>query len=243
MALKKENCLALYGGIDPRELPSYTLPEAAHHTGVPLPTLRTWTEGRTYKTETGNKRIKPVILRPDPGESLLSFTNLVEAHVLNAIRRHHQIPMYKVRAALDYLEKKFSSRHPLAEEDFQTDGVDLFVERFGALINVSQHGQLAMQKLLELYLKRIERDESGFARRLYPFVRKRSMEVTSEEPRIIVIDPFVSFGRPIIRGTGISTSVIAGRFNAGEGINDLADDYNLSQMQIEEALRFESKAA
>ena len=34
---------------------------------------------------------------------LLSFDNLVEAHVLNAIRRKHGISMQRVRRALEYL--------------------------------------------------------------------------------------------------------------------------------------------
>lgn len=240
MSLLGKNELAIYGGIDPRHLPAYTLPEASHHTGLPLATLRSWLVGRSYTTSAGRKQIKPIIVRPNIDEPLLSFTNLVEAHVLNAIRRQHKIPMYKVRLALDYLEKKFHSKHPLAEETFQTDGTDLFIERIGGeLINVSRQGQLGMQQILKLYLQRIDRDKSGFARRLYPFVRKPSCD----DPRVVVIDPFISFGRPIVQGTGISTSVIAGRFNAGESIAELANDYNLEPFRVEEAIRYERKAA
>jgi hypothetical protein len=34
--------------------------------------------------------------------------NLVEAHVLDAIQRHHQVPLSKIREAIHYLRKHFS---------------------------------------------------------------------------------------------------------------------------------------
>ena len=60
-----------------------------------------------------------------------------------------------------------------------------------------------------------------------------------EEPRTIVIDPYVSFGRPVLAGTGIATSVIAQRYKAGESIAELAEDYGRSSPEIEEAIRCE----
>ena len=55
----------------------------------------------------------------------------------------------------------------------------------------------------------------------------------------MVIDPRVSFGRPSIIGTGIPTSIIAERYKAGESVEDLADDYGLQPLQIQEAIRSE----
>jgi len=161
--------------------------------------------------------------------------NLVEAHVLDAIRREHEIPLGKVRRALDYLKQQFPSKHPLADQRFETDGLNLFVEKYGRLINISAAGQLAIRRLLEAHLHRIERDREGFAIRLFPFTRKR----VPEEPRLVVIDPFVSFGRPVLVGTGIPTAVIAERYKAGESIDLLAKDYDRQRLEIEEAIRCE----
>jgi uncharacterized protein (DUF433 family) len=54
-----------------------------------------------------------------------------------------------------------------------------------------------------------------------------------------VIDPQVSFGRPVLVGTGIPTAVIAGRYKAGESMDALADDYGRQRFEIEEAIRCE----
>ncbi len=229
----------LYGGCDPREMPTYTLQEAARYTGVPFATLRSWIRGRYYPTEGGQKFFQPIITRPDQNSALLSFMNLVEVHVLSAIRRQYDVRLNKVRSALDYLNEQYQSKHPLADGKFETDGIDLFIERYGQLIDISRSGQLAMRSLLEAYLRRIDWDSSGYALRLYPFIRKQNVQ----EPKVIVIDPFISFGRPVLVGTGIPTAVIADRYKSGESIDELADDYGRQRLEIEEALRCELQAA
>jgi hypothetical protein len=49
----------------------------------------------------------------------------VEAHVLAAIRRQYHVPLPKVRQALSYVSKKMGTVRPLAESEFQTDGVEI----------------------------------------------------------------------------------------------------------------------
>ena len=117
--------------------------------------------------------------------------------------------------------------------------MDLFVEKYGQLINISKAGQLAIKSLMRAYLHRIERDPAGYAVRLYPFLRLRDLE----EPKVVVIDPYVSFGKPVLVGTGIPTSVIAERYKSGESIDALGDDYGRSRQEIEEAIRCELQAA
>ena len=140
-----------------------------------------------------------------------------------------------MRKALEYLKKELASKHPLAEQEFVTDRVDLFVEMFGQLVNISREGQLVIKDLIKAHLKRVERDTSGLPIRLYPFTRERK----PDEPKIIVIDPQISFGRPVLAGTGIATTIIAQRYKAGESIEELAEDYGRSRSEIEEAIRCE----
>lgn len=220
---------------DIREIPTYTVREAALYLRIPMATLRSWVLGRAYPTSEGRGFFKPVIAIPSAKPPLLSFMNLVEAHVLAATRRQHQLPLDNVRRALHYLQKEYPSRHPLADQNFETDGLDLFIEQYGRLINISQEGQLAIKDLLKAYLRRIERAADGLPIKLYPFTRKGQ----TEEPKAVVIDPLVSFGRPVLSGTGIATSMIAERYKAGESIQELAEDYGRQTNEIEEAIRYE----
>lgn len=220
---------------DPREVAAYPLSQAARYLQVPRSTLRAWVLGRSYVTVSGKVFFQPILQLPEPGRPVLSFFNLVEAHVLNAIRRHHKLPLSKVRRAIRYLEKEFPSKHPLAEHSFETDGVDLFLEKYGQLIAISANGQLALRGLLEDHLERIERDPAGVPIRLYPFTRggKRN------DPRLVVVDPFVSLGQAVIAGTTTSTGSVAARYKQGESIIHLAASLARSPAEIEEAIRLE----
>jgi uncharacterized protein (DUF433 family) len=232
----KQKGIAFDKHYDVREVPSYGVMEAAHYLRIPRTTIRDWVSGRHYRSAAGVRFTKPIIQVPDPTVKQLSFMNLVEIHVLDAIRRKHDIPLEKVRSAVIYLTKQFPSRHPLADQEFETDGLNLFIKTFSQLINISQEGQLAMQEVLQAHLHRIERDLNGIPVRLYPFTRKREFQ---EEPKAVVIDPQVSFGRPILAGTGIPTAVIAERYKAGESMDALAEDYGRQRVEIEEAIRCE----
>ncbi len=225
----------LYGGTDPRDIPTYSISDAARYLRIPAGTIRSWTLGRHYPTLNGSNFFKPLIATKDLKPRLLSFTNLIEIHVLRAIRKHHQIQLDKVRIALDYIDDQFQVPHPLAREQFRTDGVDLFIERYGSLINASKFGQTELKDALNAHLERIEVDDTGLAIKLYPFTRSHE----KNNPRIVAIDPRIAFGRLVIAGTGISTSVLAERYQAGESINDLAYDYKCDRSEIEEAIRCE----
>lgn len=225
---------------DLREIAAYTIAEAAHYLGIPKSTLRSWVVGQAYRHGGERRRFQPVIRAADPERLGLSFSNLVEAYVLTAIRRKHHIGLQTVRRGLKYLTDKFGSKRPLLEKQFATSGADLFVEHLGEIINISKNGQVEMANLIRAYLQRIDRDGKGLPIKLYPFTRS---DAVGDQPRTVVIDPRVSFGRPVIAGTGIPTSVLAERYKAGDTIHELAKDYGAEEAAVEDAIRCELKAA
>lgn len=226
---------------DPRLLPAYSVAEAAHYLRMPEETLRSWVVGRLYPVSGQSKRSRPLVHLDDPRRRYLSFINLVEAHVLAAIRRRHGVKLPKVRAALDYVRKQFHVERPLIDQAFQTNGLDLFVERYGDMINASREGQQTMKEILSVYLQRIERDTRGLPIKLYPFTRDTdSATAPRRDPRVVVMNPTVSFGRPVVAGTGIPVSAIYERYKAGDSVADLARDFRLETGDVEEAIRCEA---
>jgi len=226
---------------DRREVPRYGVKEAAQCLGMSVATLDSWVNGRTYPTSKGPKFFKPLVDLASPG--LLSFYNLVEAHILLSTRRKHQVEMPAIRRAIDYVRKTYPSAHPLLSENFLTDGKDLFVRKIEGrageqTINVSMWGQLGFGSILDFYLRRIERDEKGWPVRLFPVRMNWPGDLIGDPPRVVVIDPAVSSGRPVVQGTGVMAEIIVGRFNSGEGIESIADDYGLQVNQIEEVIRY-----
>lgn len=224
---------------DLRELPAYGIAEAAGYLRLPTSTLRAWTLGQRYRSASGESKLfNPVIDIADRVDRKLSFINLVEAFVLAGIRREHSVPLPKVRQAVAFLRRTFNTSRPLAEEQFATDGVDLFVERYGELIGASQEGQLQLREIIRSRLRRVHRDPKGVPEKviLLPAARPGAKGD-------VVIDPSLSFGRPVLDGYGLRTAVLAERFYAGESVEDLARDYGVPSEAIENALRAEPRAA
>jgi uncharacterized protein (DUF433 family) len=152
--------------------------------------------------------------------------------------------MPSIRGAIDYVNKTFPSTHPLLSENFLTDGKDLFIKKIERstgqeqTINVVELGSARIRAILDFYLRRIERDEKGWPIRLFPIRTNWPGDIKSDPPRVVVIDPAISSGRPVVNGTGVMAEVIVGRFNTGEGIESIADDYGLQFSQIEEVVRY-----
>jgi len=217
---------------DIKERAAYGIGEASRYLHLNPTTLQSWALGRTYPTTEGEKQWPALFEIADRQNRRLSFINLVEANVLGAVRKDHGVAMPKVRAALDFVRKSLNVRRPLCDQQFETDGVDLFIQHYGKLVNVSRSGQIALEEMLRAALRRIERNIDGIPIRLYaagPQDRERSA--------FVAFDPEIAFGRPALVGSGAPVAAINERFRAGDSIRDLAEDYGVERDAIEEAIR------
>jgi uncharacterized protein (DUF433 family) len=200
--------------------------------------VRSWFVGRTYPTTSGVSQFAPPLKPARRKPPTLSFSNLIEAHVLRALRTEHGVPLHAVRQALMFAERKLRIDQLLLREELRAAGGQLFLDRYGELVNLSASGQLAMRKVFEAHLKRVEWGPMQYPVRLYPFL-------LSEEPsdaRPIVIDPQIAFGRPVISDGFVSTASIVDRLDAGESIEELSADYRISVEAVEHAVLYEHVA-
>jgi uncharacterized protein (DUF433 family) len=90
-----------------------------------------------------------------------------------------------------------------------------------------------------MFLSRLELDRSKMPLRFSP------IRAAMNRRSFIVIDPALSVGRPVIKGTGIAAEIISKRRASGESIASLAKDYRVSRRAVEEAIKYfpEEKAA
>jgi len=98
-------------------------------------------------------------------------------------------------------------------------------------------GEMAVlaKQLLEAVLKRVERNAMGLPGRMFP-VASYDLQTLKLAPPRVLIDPAISFGRPILASTGIRTSVIVGRIDAGEEPAKIAEDYGLEPEDLDAAI-------
>jgi uncharacterized protein (DUF433 family) len=239
MSVSKKSRQALVHGRDLRETPLYSLAEVAHHVHVPRATLRSWVQGRDYVAAGGLRHSPRVLVRPDPEDERFSFNNLIEAHVLRALRTRHGVPMNMVRGALAYAEAEHGIERLLIHDELEAAPGEIFLREYGRLLSLNHSGQFAIERVLRGFLRRVVRDAKGLPVRLYPFVAPG----VYDDRKVIAIDPRLAYGRPSIESRGISTAILAERRDAGETIDELAESYGLDQADVEEAILYEARAA
>ena len=200
-------------------VPAYGPAEAARYVRLPVNKIRRWAE---------------VLRLPEEDVFPLSFANLLQLHLLKAMRVEHGVPLQRVRRALPELRDRYGSQFPLLQDELLTDGLDLFLLDEQGFVNLSHASQRGIKEHFDLYLRRI--DLTGKVAKLYPFVQR---VVRADAPTSVVIRPDVGFGQPTIDGTGIYTRVVAGRFQGGDSMADLMEEYRLNAEQFEEVLRWE----
>jgi uncharacterized protein (DUF433 family) len=210
---------------DVREHPRYSINEAAGYLDISPGTLHGWiAEGL----------IDPAL----PSESLLSFYNLVEAHVLISTRRR-SVPMPYVRIAVQYVKEKIGGKHPLVTHKFATSGKGIFIQQLeGQTVDATRYGQPALGDILDRYLKGIKR--AGIDKMPIE-IRPLTMKTMKLSP--VVINPYLSSGSPVIMGTGIVAATVWKRAKGGESPADLAEDYDLKTSEIQTVIDYFDAAA
>lgn len=214
---------------DPREMPRYALPEVAGYVRMKPRTLETWVRGRDGRTA--------VIRRPRANDPRLSYNNLIEAYVIDVLRRQMRVALSTIRRGIVHLERSHGLERPLLSERLHARPGELIFKELSRYENVGRGGQLEIPEVVEQYLSRVVHQD-GLPVRLYPVTRTNS----PAGPRRIVILPDVGFGRPVTERHHISSLVIFDRFSAGETTAELAEDYDLRVEDVEEAIRQHSFA-
>jgi len=224
---------------DIRNQPAYTVAEASRYLKVAPATLRSWVAGRFYPKGKEVARSVPLIKPAKNPPPVLSFWNLIEAHVLRSLRTDHGVPMEALRRAIKYAENELAINRLLLSPALRTEAGKLLLERYGELIDLSASGQIAMRRVFNDHLSRVEWDEWKFPVRLFPFTSSSASDMGR---RPVTIAANIAFGRPVLASRGIATATIAQRLDAGESLADVAEDYDLTADEIEEAVLYERAA-
>jgi uncharacterized protein (DUF433 family) len=206
--------------------PSYRVAEAARYAGTSAQTVNNWQKlGENESSAIGQR---------DSGKPL-SYLQLIELGVVAAMRKEG-VPLRAIRETRKYLARQLVSKFPFAEYRFKTDGKQLLMdsETFdpsvsGKLVVVSENGQYAWKEILVRLLRQFDYspDKDRIVVRWH----------VGGEQSPIIIDPRICFGNPNVGG--IPTWTLRERWKVGEGLSDLADDYDLDPALVSQALRFE----
>ena len=164
---------------------------------------------------------------------MLSFVNLVEGHVIKGLTSKG-FKTAKIRAAVEYAQRRENLAHPLVSQHLETAIGSLFIRRNGKYVNISGGGQFEISAFLHSYLERIDYENSQ-AIRFFPVVGRK-------QSKNIVVTPEVRFGKPMLVSKGITTHIIAKRAHDGETMKAISESYGLTEAEVGEAVTFEAAA-
>lgn len=227
----------------PYDVPLYHLREAARFVGIAPSTLQKWVHGRDYHAGGSLRFSGPVILPADPAQGMLSFANLLEAHLLEVTRKE-RIRLIDVREAVHMIQEEDpTERHPLLTGKFYRHGKQLFVQCLSEKIAASRPrvGQRPLGDFLDkvveqigrdldFYLDRIVRDSEDNPYQLFP--------VRRNENKVVMVDFEVSGGQPVVAGTGIQVEFLRDLQRAGMSIPEIANQYRLASDVVAEAIEY-----
>jgi len=219
-------------------LPAYTLASAARLIGSNPSTLRVWFRGRRPYQSTARyqRAVKSVLPLQSGAGDPLSFIDVVLAHVLHLIRHQYRIPLKRVRLATEYIKKTKGDLLFLASKDFYVDHRDLFLELGPHLVSLSESGQVVDREVISEGLKQLTYGSDGYAGQFFPTMNGRLQ-------KDFAINPAINFGRLSIARLGVDTNALAARFVAGEKIINIAQDYDATADEVEDAIRWHERLA
>ncbi|MBV8527769.1 MAG: hypothetical protein JOZ75_05600 [Candidatus Dormibacteraeota bacterium] len=97
-------------------------------------------------------------------------------------------------------------------------------------------GQTVFQKIVEEYLKRIQRDSDEWPERIH---------LPGFAVADVIVDINRAYGRPIVVSGDARAEDLVGRFVGGDPINEIAEDFGVSPDEVEDVVRvsYRAKAA
>lgn len=197
--------------------------------GLHAGTAKRWLEG--YERQ--GHFYAPVLREEPTGSDAVTWGEMVEARLLAEFRDRH-VPVQRMRPAIVRLRDEFG-RYPLAHarpfldvegrELVQVVQREVGLER-GLQLVVVRDGQYVLTDAAQRFSSAVEYADD-VAGRMRPDLRTPD----------VVMDPGRAFGQPAVRN--VRTDALAEDYRAGTSRDDLADLYDLTLQQVDEAIRFE----
>ncbi|MEA2711172.1 MAG: hypothetical protein QOF78_3773 [Phycisphaerales bacterium] len=184
----------------------YTLSEVSRYTSLdyklPRETARTW-----FKPRSDLKGRGPVFqsdYEPVGGDFAVSFLNFVDAYVASFFRRNFVKPKV-IRRAHQLLQAKMRTSHPFAHAKLSTDGIRIIHEEMTEVDDAELIDVISQQLLFSEFTSRLTRLRYDVDTRL-----AYELQIATG----VVMNPRLSFGKPVVQNTGVSTYIIARQYVA-----------------------------
>jgi len=207
--------------------------EAARLLRLPQSTLHYWLEGGLRR----GKTYRPVLRIEARGSRSVTWAEFVEAALLREYRRTLNVPMGELRAFIDLLRQDYGVPYPLADRRPYVMGKELVLQAQDAVgldpefcLVAVVRGQLILTPPSQSFVERVTWDGDVAA----------GWRPHDDPKSPVLMTPDVRFGKPAV--SGISTEVIWEHDQAGEDVEEIAEAFGLTMVEVRWALAYETSA-
>lgn len=214
----------------------YTFPQVDDVLGLTIGTARRWIDGY----ERAGREYPPVVRDERTGDEIATWGEFVETTLL-AGYRDAGVQMLHLRPIVTRLRELYGVRYPLATlRPFVEEGErrllyelqeESGLEESMRLVVEARSGQYVLAPPMASFKGHAEFESVDGSDQVV--VRLRPLGLR----RDVVIDPNKRSGSPVVRA--VPTSVIAELVSAGDTVEYVAEQYELSLDQVLDALEFE----
>jgi uncharacterized protein (DUF433 family) len=210
----------------------YTVPMVSRLLAAKQAKVRSWVEGY------GNRDARPILIRQLPqigGKTVLGFLDLVESAFVRHFREIGYSPQ-TIRKVAMKLRDRHRVDHPFAtHKRFRADGKIIFEEV------VTDEGERRLVNLMNDNFVIVQAVEpSLFEQVFYVEDIARQMTPIISHPNV-VINPKMSFGRPVLKDVWIPTEILFDAYGAENSVEAAAEEYGVSLESVMDAVRFEQE--
>jgi len=194
---------------------------------TPRSTVAGWIRGYTYQALDGIRKSDPVVTL---NQRLLTFYDLIELFIVRQYR-NAGVPLKEIREVGAALRERLNTPYPFASRRLWVDGKKL-LEDYGLEYRHPSSGQVVF----------------GFAKRFFSnleFVMDMPTKYYPLGPnKLIVVDPEMRFGQPVIKGTRTTSRSVFNAWSAELGdYSSIATWFNIPDQAVRDAVEVESKWA
>lgn len=225
------------------DAPTYTLTETHRLVGLSKDRVRRWLEGYEYKYRVE----KELSLREGHQDAVVhrygteetpyaSFLDMIDLLFVKSFL-NKGFSLQRIRKALDDAREFLGEQH-FARNIFFSSGRDIFLRlpnSDNSIIKLMSGGQWAIVQIIEQLAEKIDfSDATGIATRWYPLGKNG----------LIVVDPYVSFGRPTIIGRGVATENVYDLYlGENKKIEPVSSWLRIPIIEVQAAVKFEFSLA
>lgn len=165
----------------------------------------------------------------------VGFHTLIEFYVMMQFAEAG-VKTREVLKAHKELSQFYQTHFPFAKKEvldnINTDKSKIYLHLNGDTISLDGSKQFNLD-IIKLFFKNLDFDNDMLASRFWPLGKEHK----------IVCDPHRKFGQPILDGTNIQSEAIYRMYLAEEPISFIASIYEISEMEVKDAILFHKKAA